>query len=66
MIGTQELLLILLIVLILFGASRLPALARGIGEALREFRKAASEGEKSANQAEASDEAEGGAEKPNR
>jgi len=40
-IGAQELLLILLIVLVLFGAKRLPDLARGLGTALREFRKAA-------------------------
>ncbi|MCS6924006.1 MAG: twin-arginine translocase TatA/TatE family subunit [Fimbriimonadales bacterium] len=39
-IGTQELLIILAIVLVLFGASRLPALARSIGEALTEFRRA--------------------------
>ncbi len=44
MIGTQELIIILVIVLILFGASRLPGLARGLGEAIREFRKATSEG----------------------
>ncbi len=43
MIGTQELIIILVIVLILFGASRLPALARGLGESIREFRKATSE-----------------------
>ena len=40
-IGVQELLLILFIVLILFGAKRVPELAKGLGTALREFRKAA-------------------------
>jgi sec-independent protein translocase protein TatA len=40
-IGFQELLLILLIVLVLFGAKRVPELAKGLGNALREFRKAA-------------------------
>ncbi|MDR1346300.1 MAG: twin-arginine translocase TatA/TatE family subunit [Bacteroidales bacterium] len=40
-IGGQELLLILCIVLILFGAEKVPKLARGLGEAIREFRKAA-------------------------
>ena len=40
-IGVQELLLILLIVLVLFGAKRLPELAKGLGSALREFKKAA-------------------------
>ena len=40
-IGMQELLLILFIVLLLFGAKKVPELARGLGSALREFRKAA-------------------------
>ena len=40
-IGVQELLLILLIVLILFGAKRVPDLAKSLGRALREFRNAA-------------------------
>ena len=40
-IGVQELLLILFIVLVLFGAKRLPELAKGLGTALREFRNAA-------------------------
>jgi TatA/E family protein of Tat protein translocase len=38
--GTQEWLIVLVIVLVLFGASRLPALARAVGEALSEFRRA--------------------------
>lgn len=38
-VGIQELFLILLIVGILFGASRLPKIGRGLGEAIREFRK---------------------------
>ena len=40
-IGGQELFLILLIVLIFFGAKKLPELARGLGRGIREFRKAA-------------------------
>lgn len=39
-IGLPEILLILLIVVLLFGARKLPDLARGMGEALKEFRKA--------------------------
>jgi sec-independent protein translocase protein TatA len=35
-----DVLIILFIVLFLFGAKRLPELARGIGEAMREFTKA--------------------------
>jgi sec-independent protein translocase protein TatA len=42
-IGTPELLVILVIVLILFGASRLPEIGKGIGQAIRNFKKATSE-----------------------
>lgn len=42
--GGYEWLIILLIILILFGAKKLPELARGLGEAIREFRRA-SQGE---------------------
>lgn len=40
MIGTQEILIILFIVLILFGGKKLPELARAIGHSVKEFRKA--------------------------
>lgn len=39
-IGTPELLMIMLVVLLLFGSKRLPELARGIGKGIRQFRKA--------------------------
>ena len=39
-IGAQELLLILLVVLLLFGAKKIPELAQGLGKGIREFRKA--------------------------
>lgn len=39
MLGPAELLIILGIVVLLFGARRIPALARGIGEGLRNFRE---------------------------
>ncbi len=39
-LGFQEILIILLIVLILFGPSKLSDVARGLGRAMREFRKA--------------------------
>lgn len=42
-LGYQELLLILLIVLILFGAQRLPDLARSLGSSFKEFKKGVSE-----------------------
>ena len=42
-IGVQELLVILLIVLVLFGAKKIPELAKGLGIGLKEFRKATKE-----------------------
>ena len=40
-LGTPELLLILLVVLLFFGAKKNPEFAQGIGKGIREFRKAA-------------------------
>ncbi len=40
-IGGSELFLILLVILIFFGAKKLPELAKGLGQGIREFRKAA-------------------------
>lgn len=37
-LGTTELLIILTVVLLLFGSTRLPRLARSLGEAMRELR----------------------------
>lgn len=39
-IGMQEVLIILLIVLLIFGARRIPEVARGLGKGIREFKKA--------------------------
>lgn len=39
----QELIIILVIVVILFGATRLPEIGRGIGQAIKNFKKATSE-----------------------
>jgi sec-independent protein translocase protein TatA len=36
--GMQEMLVILLILIVLFGARRIPELARGLGEGIRGFR----------------------------
>jgi sec-independent protein translocase protein TatA len=41
-IGTTELLLILGIVVVLFGARRLPELGSGVGQAIRNFKKGVS------------------------
>lgn len=42
-IGTTELLVILFIILLVFGAKKLPELAQGLGKGIREFKKASSE-----------------------
>lgn len=43
-IGTTEILVILVVVLLLFGAAKLPQLARSIGASAKEFRKGMDEG----------------------
>jgi sec-independent protein translocase protein TatA len=42
-IGMQELLIVLALVLVLFGAKKVPEMARGLGQGLKEFKKAARE-----------------------
>lgn len=42
----QELIIILLVVLLLFGARKLPELARSLGASAKEFRKGVAEGSK--------------------
>lgn len=38
-LGGQELLIVLFIVILLFGSTRLPRLAKGLGQSIREFKK---------------------------
>lgn len=38
-IGSTEIIIVAVVLLLLFGGKKLPELARGIGEAIREFRK---------------------------
>ncbi|MBI3826242.1 MAG: twin-arginine translocase TatA/TatE family subunit [Candidatus Rokubacteria bacterium] len=45
-LGYQELLIILLIVLVLFGGSKLPGLARSLGSSVKEFKKGVDEAHK--------------------
>ena len=40
MLGTTEIIVICIVVLILFGGKKLPELARGLGKGLREFKNA--------------------------
>ncbi|RMG04963.1 MAG: twin-arginine translocase TatA/TatE family subunit [Nitrospirae bacterium] len=42
-LGMPELIVILIIVVVLFGASRLPELGKGIGQAIKNFKKATTE-----------------------
>ena len=42
-LGGWEVVLILAVVLILFGAKKLPELAKGLGQGIREFKKASNE-----------------------
>ncbi|HAH50232.1 MAG TPA: twin-arginine translocase TatA/TatE family subunit [Balneola sp.] len=41
--GTTEIIIIAIIVLVLFGAKRIPELAKGLGQGIKEFRKASSD-----------------------
>ncbi len=44
-IGMPELVIGLVVILLLFGAKRVPELARGLGSGVREFKKGTQEGE---------------------
>ena len=44
-LGAPELLIILVIMMLLFGGSKLPALAKGRGQSIKEFKTAAKEGD---------------------
>jgi sec-independent protein translocase protein TatA len=48
-LGAPELIVILLILVLLFGASKLPKLAKSIGTSARELRKGMSDDDKSEN-----------------
>lgn len=41
--GGMEILIIVMVILLFFGAKRIPELARGIGQGINEFRKASDE-----------------------
>ncbi len=67
-LGTSEILLIAVVVLLLFGAKRIPELARAFGRASSEYKKAkeaiANEGKELAAEAEKAAEREAKADKP--
>ncbi len=49
-IGTFELLVILAVILLVFGPKKLPELARGMGEAIKEFKKGQKEFDNTINE----------------
>jgi sec-independent protein translocase protein TatA len=53
MIGTQELLIVLVILLFIFGGTRLPQLAKGLGKSIREFKQGATGADEDAGLGEA-------------
>lgn len=50
-IGMPELIVILVILLVVFGASRLPEIGSGMGKGIRNFKKSLSDAEKEINEA---------------
>ena len=44
-VGIPELIIILLIIILIFGANRLPEIGRGIGKGIRNFKDATKEGQ---------------------
>ncbi len=44
-LGMPELLIVLAIILLLFGSTRLPKLAQGLGKSIKEFKRGVNEGE---------------------
>ena len=55
MLGAQELLIVLGILLLIFGGTRLPQLAKGLGASIREFKRGAAGLEEAAGVSEAAE-----------
>ena len=51
-IGMPEMIIVFIVILLLFGAKKLPELARGIGKSMGEFKKAKDEFEKELHSAQ--------------
>jgi sec-independent protein translocase protein TatA len=49
-LGVPELMIIFLIIVVLFGANKIPQIGKGIGEGIRNFKKGMSDGENEAAQ----------------
>lgn len=54
-LGVTELVIILVIIIVLFGASRLPQIGRGLGEGISNFKKSMKTAQKSENDKEDSE-----------
>ena len=54
--GPTELIIVLVIILLLFGSTRLPKLARSLGQASKEFKTGVKEGDTSPDEPSAADE----------
>ena len=65
-ISTTNLLIILLIIVLLFGASRIPELGKGLGQGLRSFRDAMKGNDESSAKAHKTAEADTGAKDQNK
>ncbi|MCB9360468.1 MAG: twin-arginine translocase TatA/TatE family subunit [Flavobacteriales bacterium] len=49
MFGTQEIIIIAIVVILLFGAKKIPQLMRGMGSGIKEFKDGMKEGETAAD-----------------
>jgi len=54
-LGAPELIIILLVVLVIFGGTQIPKLARSLGQAQKEFKSGLDEGHKPEGEADADD-----------
>ncbi|MBI2279829.1 MAG: twin-arginine translocase TatA/TatE family subunit [Bacteroidetes bacterium] len=52
MFGTQEIIIIAIVVILLFGAKKIPQLMRGVGTGIKEFKDGMKEGDKPADDKE--------------
>lgn len=50
-LGTPEIILIVIVILVLFGAKKIPELMQGLGKGVKEFKKATTDIEKDINSA---------------
>ncbi|MBI2511316.1 MAG: twin-arginine translocase TatA/TatE family subunit [Opitutae bacterium] len=58
-LGAPELILVLVILLLLFGGAKLPALAKGLGQSIKEFKQAAKDDPAAEKKPEAKSETSG-------